>query len=275
MIRIKTHDAVPASKSPVSFQEKASKFCFAGVEFDRETMEETIIHIDELVRCHKPSMVVTANDYHVLSIAKDPEDAAVVAHADVVLADGQPIVWASRVLHQPLPERVAGSDLFPKLCEHAAKSGYRVFLLGGDTGTAEAAISVLKHNFPALLVSSYCPPFGFERSSEECAQALEAVCDAHPEIVFVGLGSPKQERWIAANMHEYGPSVSIGIGISFSFVGGQVKRAPLWMQRIGLEWCHRLCCEPRRLWRRYLIRGPRFAPLLMHELLKHRVNFIK
>jgi N-acetylglucosaminyldiphosphoundecaprenol N-acetyl-beta-D-mannosaminyltransferase len=192
-----------------------------------------------------------------------------VAGADLVLADGQPIIWGARVLGLPLPQRVAGSDLFPRLCAHAAEHGYRVFFLGGAPGAAEGAREALLARHPQLqVVGVHCPPMGFERRRAERRAALRAVQVAQPQLVFVGLGSPKQEHWIVENMQEYGPAVSIGIGISFSFVAGHVKRAPLWMQHAGLEWLHRAASEPRRLAWRYFVRGWRLPPIAARDLVR-------
>jgi N-acetylglucosaminyldiphosphoundecaprenol N-acetyl-beta-D-mannosaminyltransferase len=141
--------------------------------------------------------------------------------------------------------------------------------MGGDPGAAEAAAEVLKSRYPGLQVAgTYCPPYGFDQDEPENRRAVEAVRSAEPDILFVGLGSPKQELWIARHMEELAIPVSIGVGISFSFTAGQVRRAPKWMRRVGLEWLHRLFSEPRRLWKRYLLRGPRFAPLVAREWIR-------
>lgn len=240
----------------------------AGIPFDNVDMAEAIERIDALIRAKKPAIVVTPNVDHVIRAQKDEAYAALVKAADLVLADGQPIVWTSRLAGAPLKERVAGSDLFPRLCGFAAEKGYRVFFFGGDPGAAEAARDVLRRRFPTLrIVGTYYPSYGFEADAVENRRALDAIRAARPDILFVGLGSPKQERWIARHMTEYGPTVSIGVGISFSFVAGHVKRAPRWMQRLGLEWVHRLCTEPRRLWRRYLVKGWLFLPVILRHLL--------
>lgn len=243
----------------------------ANTSFDNVTLDEAVARIDEMIRRRRSSMVVTANVDHLIRLQRDRDYAEVVRRADLILPDGQPIVWMSRLIGRPMKERVAGSDLFPRLCEHASKTGYRVFFLGGAPGSAEMARRVLEARFPGLCVTGIsCPPFGFENRVEENRRIVEALRAAAPDLVFVGLGSPKQERWIADHAHEFGPAVSIGIGISFSFVSGHVKRAPLWLQRMGLEWAHRLWCEPRRLWRRYLIRGPAIVPILVREMRASR-----
>jgi N-acetylglucosaminyldiphosphoundecaprenol N-acetyl-beta-D-mannosaminyltransferase len=230
-------------------------------------MAEAIERIDTLVRSKRAAIVVTPNVDHVIRAQKDQAYAELVRGADLVLADGQPIVWVSRLVGTPLKERVAGSDLFPRLCGFAAEKGYRVFFFGGDPGAAEGARDVLQQRYPGLRVVGTCyPPYGFETDPTENRKSIEAIWAARPDILFVGLGSPKQERWIAAHMHEYGPAVSIGVGISFSFVAGHVRRAPRWMRRAGLEWLHRLWMEPRRLWKRYLVRGWAFLPVLFQSI---------
>ncbi len=209
---------------------------------------------------------VTANVDHVVRFHREPEVRHLYADADLVVADGMPLVWASRLLGDPLPERVAGSDLFPALCAQAAERGLQVFLLGGDPGTAERAAETLQARHPALRVQTYCPPFGFEKDAIESSRAVDAVRQAAPDILFVGLGSPKQEKWIAEHGAACGVKVSIGVGISFSFISGDVPRAPRWMQRGGLEWVHRLGREPGRLWKRYLWDDRIFLYLLLRAL---------
>lgn len=270
----------PARRNPTQPADGAlgpvgARVQLGGVWFDNVTMDQAVARIDELVRARRPALVVTPNVDHVIRTQHDRQYAELVERADLVLADGQPIVWGARVLGFPLPERVAGSDLFPRLCAHAAERGYRVFFLGGAPGAAEAARDVLTARHPRLqVVGVHCPPMGFERSPAERRQALQAVQAAAPQFVFVGLGSPKQERWIVENMHAYSPAVSIGVGISFSFVAGHVKRAPRWMQRAGLEWLHRVATEPGRLAWRYLVRGWRLLPIALRDMgrawLMHR-----
>jgi len=252
----------------MSVRHDLARVRLGGVAFDNVTMGEAIARIDEKVRGRLPSLVVTPNVDHVIRLQSDSEYAGLVRRADLVLADGQPIIWASRLMGRGLKERVAGADLLPRLCGHAAKAGYRVFFLGGDPGAAERARDVLVRRCPGLQVAgTYCPPYGFEKQPEEDAKAVAAVREARPDLLFVALGSPKQERWIAAHMDEMQVPVSIGVGISLSFVAGDIRRAPVWIQRMGLEWLHRLCSEPRRLWRRYILRCPAFFPLVAREMV--------
>lgn len=237
-----------------------------GVTFDALRFEEAVERLVEFAKGDQPRYAVTANVDHVVRLRRRPDLKPLYDHADLTVADGMPLIWASRRLKKPLPERVAGSDLFPALCQQAALHGLSVFLLGGDPGTAAAAAEVMRQRHPALQVAgTYCPDYGFERDPDQCRAAVEVVRRAAPDILFVGLGSPKQEQWIADHRHEFGARLSIGVGISFSFACGQVTRAPRWMQRMGLEWLHRLAQEPRRLARRYLIDDALFVRMYIEE----------
>ena len=242
-----------------------------GAWFDNVTMAEAISDIDELTRQKEPAVVVTPNLDHVVRMRRDTEYARFVSRANLVLADGQPIVWESYLLGTPLKEKVSGADLFPRLCEHSARAGHRVFFLGGEAGAAEGARVVLERRYPGLnVVGTHCPRHGFEWRAEDDRAAVEAVRRGKPDILFVGLGSPRQERWIARNLEECGAKVGIGVGIAFSFVCGRVRRAPRGLQRLGLEWAYRLCREPRRLWRRYLRDAVAMVPMALGDLAHAR-----
>lgn len=229
--------------------------------------DEALERLVQLACGDRPAYAVTANVDHVVRLCRNPQLRPLYADADLSVADGMPVVWASRLLGVPLPERVAGSDLFPALCAKAAEHGLSVFFLGGALGTAQRAAEILRARHPPLRVAgTYCPEYGFERDPAASERALQAVRAAAPDILFVGLGSPKQENWIAANRAACRAKLSIGVGISFSFISGHVSRAPRWMQRIGLEWCHRLVQEPGRLWKRYLIDDAAFLGRVLCEL---------
>jgi len=265
---IATDTATETVLTPTVYPDCAS---VGGILFDNVSMDEAIERIDRLIARGQPSIVVTPNTDHVVRAQSDRPYADLVGRADLVLADGQPVVWASRLYGTPLKERVAGSDLMSRLCEHAARTGYRVFFLGGDPGAAEATRDLLLERHSELqIVGTYCPPMGFEKDEEENQRIISAIRKVTPDIVFVGLGSPKQEWWIDEHKEQYGAPVSIGVGISFSFISGRVRRAPRFLRTLGLEWAWRLACEPRRLWRRYLLRGARFAPIVLRDLRQQR-----
>ncbi len=242
---------------------------FLGVPLDVVGFSEALDRLVGLARGDRPAYAVTANVDHIVRFHRCPDVRHLYTQADLVVADGMPVIWASRLLRTPLPERVAGSDLFPALCAEAARHDLSVFLLGGAPGTAQRAAEVLQARHPRLRVAgTCCPKHGFEKDPQQLSQAVDAVRAAQPHILFVGLGSPKQEKWIATNAAVCGAKLSIGVGISFSFVCGEVVRAPRWMQRAGLEWFHRLSQEPHRLWKRYLLDDTAFLVLVLTELLR-------
>jgi len=210
--------------------------------------------------------VVTPNVDHIVQLQKNADLKKVYKDAALVLADGMPLLWAAKFLGTPLKEKISGSDLFPKLCEVAARKGYKLFFCGGREGAADAAKAVLEQkNLGLNVVGTYCPPFGFENDEEENNKIIAMIKDSKPDILFVGLGAPKQEKWIHKYKEKYQVPVSIGIGVSFEFIAGMVKRAPVWMQKAGLEWFWRLMMEPGRLWKRYLIDDMQFFGLVFKQ----------
>jgi N-acetylglucosaminyldiphosphoundecaprenol N-acetyl-beta-D-mannosaminyltransferase len=196
-----------------------------------------------------------------------------VSKADLVVPDGMPLIWASRLAGTPLPERVAGSSLIHSVTAYAASRPARLFFLGGSEGAAEAAAERLAREHPGLeVVRTLCPPFGFERDAAALEEIDAAILAARPHVVFVGLGFPKQERLIERLRAVHPDAWYLSCGISFSFAGGQIPRAPAWLQRVGLEWLHRLLQEPGRLSRRYLIDGPPFVLRLFALVLRDRAR---
>lgn len=207
--------------------------------------------------------LITANLDFLRRWTQHRETRELYAQADLRVADGMPLVWASRIMGDPLPERVAGSELIWLVAERAAIEGRSVYLLGGAPDAAEEAREQLVGRYPALDVCGCTSPFiGDPPSARELDEIRSALRAAQPDIVLVAFGSPKQERAIQALKDDLPSTWMIGVGISFSFVAGHVRRAPPWIQRLGLEWVHRLAQEPRRLARRYLIDDLPFAARL-------------
>jgi N-acetylglucosaminyldiphosphoundecaprenol N-acetyl-beta-D-mannosaminyltransferase len=196
-----------------------------------------------------------------------------VAAADLVVADGMPLVWAGELQGSPLPERVAGSSLIVSLTAAAADAGASVFFLGGNPGTAEAAIAELSKTSPHIrLAGTLCPPFGFERDPEWLDRIELDLREKAPDIVYVGLGFPKQERLIFELRTRLPNPWFVSCGVSFSFVAGEIARAPALMQRFGLEWLHRMVQEPKRLYRRYLLQGIPFLVQLLSSAVAFRLR---
>jgi N-acetylglucosaminyldiphosphoundecaprenol N-acetyl-beta-D-mannosaminyltransferase len=235
-----------------------------GVKLHAITELQAIAHIlDELDNKHG-GVVVTPNLDHLRRYVADVNFRAMIAEADLVVADGMPLVWASKLQRTPLPERVAGSNLISSLSGSAAGRGRSVYLLGGSGDTAKLASDELMRRYPTLRVAGwYSPPMGFERDSHQMATIIASLSAAKPDIVYVALGSPKQEQLIARLLPILPDAWWLGVGNSFSFLCGDVKRAPLWMQHGGLEWVHRLYQEPRRLFKRYITSGIPFGLSLM------------
>jgi len=219
------------------------------------------------VRGGPPVCVVPSNAQHVVLLESDAGLQEAYASAELVLADGVSLLFASHLLRGKLRERVAGVDLFEQLCGKAAELGLRVFFLGGRPGSAQLAAGKLKRWFPRLAIAgSCCPPLGFERDQRELQAVREAIRQARPDIVFVALGAPKQELWMHRHGRQSGVPVVMGVGGSFEIAGGIFPRAPRFVQRMGCEWLYRLLLEPSRLWKRYLIGNCRFLWIVLRQI---------
>jgi len=221
--------------------------------------------------------MVTANLDHLRRMHQDFALRAHVATSDLIVADGMPLVWASRIAGTPLPERIAGSDLIYTLSERAASERAGVFLLGGKDGAPAKAAEALKARYSDLTVTgTLCPEFGFEGDARRLEQVIETVVRAKPALVFVALGFPKQDRLIPLLRARHPDAWYVGVGASVDFVAGFVERSPGWMQKTGTEWLHRMAREPRRLADRYLRQGLPFAARLgvwaFRERFRNRGN---
>jgi N-acetylglucosaminyldiphosphoundecaprenol N-acetyl-beta-D-mannosaminyltransferase len=248
---------------------KTDKISICGVGIDSVTMDEAIERIGQFIQEKKPTYIVTPNVDVIMRLQKDCEFKAIYDKASLVLPDGMPLIWAGMFLGTPFKAKVSGSDLFVKLCSISAEKGYKIFLLGARPGVAEKAALLLRQKHPGIkIVGTQSPSFGFEKNVAESADIVKKIQEQKPDILFLGVGSPKQEKWIACYKDQYNVPVSIGVGISFDFVAGTVKRAPKIMQKAGLEWLWRLFNEPGRLWRRYLLEDPGFFWLLLRQKLK-------
>lgn len=227
---------------------------FLNTYIDNVTMEEAVDRIDKLVQSKKPSYVVTPNVDHIVKIENDREFAQIYEEADLILTDGKPLLWIAKRLGTPIKEKVSGSDLFPRVCEMAAQKGYKMYLLGAAEGVAAKAAENLKAKYPGLQIAgTYSPSFGFEQKKDEMKEIERMLKEAAPEILVVGLGCPKQEKFAYKYGRQFGIPVSLGLGASIDFEAGNVKRCPAWMSQCGLEWFYRLLKEPKRMYKRYLV----------------------
>jgi N-acetylglucosaminyldiphosphoundecaprenol N-acetyl-beta-D-mannosaminyltransferase len=245
----------------------------SGIDFHLLSESDVIQHIIGESLIGQGGWVVTPNVDICRQARSDPAVLSLVQSASLVVPDGMPLLWAAKVAGKPLIERVTGSSLIFTLTDAAARGGLSIYLLGGTPGVPEAAAENLSHLYPGLKVAGTdAPAIGFDRSADEIDAVRARVCDAAPNIVYVGLGFPKQEQLITKLAPALPTAWFIGCGAAIPFAAGTVPRAPLWMQRSGLEWAHRLIREPRRLFRRYLVHDLPFAAQLMITSAAERVR---
>jgi N-acetylglucosaminyldiphosphoundecaprenol N-acetyl-beta-D-mannosaminyltransferase len=240
-----------------------------GVFLDAVTMPEAVAVVTQWLtgRFERCRYIVTPNVDHVVLLQQQPALRAAYADAGLILADGWPVVLASKLMGHALPERVAGSDLVPALFQamHRARAR-RVFLLGAAPGVADRAAENIQARWPAVrIVGTYSPDLGFESRVEENERILEMIAAAKPDLLIVGFGAPKQELWVHAHFHRIRAKAVVCAGATIDFLAGEKKRAPRWMQNIGLEWFHRLITEPRRMGKRYLRDAYIFPQLVWRE----------
>ncbi len=249
------------------------RIAIGPLRIDAVDESQCIIRIMDSLAAGQGGWLITANLDHLRRLVRDPQLACLYRQADLIVADGMPLVWASRLQGTPLPQRVAGSTLVSKLAAIAMFRGFSIYLLGGAPGTADDAAVALRTRYPGLRIAGTdCPPMGFDRNEGQVRQVLRRLREADPDIIYVGLGSPKQERLIARVRDQLPTAWWMGVGISFSFLAGRIRRAPPWMQNHGLEWLHRLAQEPARLSRRYLMDDLPFAVGLLIEAATRRVG---
>lgn len=227
---------------------------FMNTEIDNLTMDEALDAISDLIKREKNSYVVTPNVDHIVQLEEGGELCEVYKNADLILADGKPLLWIAKWYGTPIKEKISGSDLFPRLCEMAANKGYRMFFLGAAEGVAAKAAKNLIKKYPGLnVVGTYSPPYGFEKNNEEMYKIITMIKDVRPHILIVGLGCPKQEKFILNNREKLEVPISLGLGASLDFEAGNIKRCPKWMANSGLEWLFRITQDPKRLAKRYLV----------------------
>ncbi|MDR3709353.1 MAG: WecB/TagA/CpsF family glycosyltransferase [Capsulimonadaceae bacterium] len=243
-----------------------------GIYFDNVTMEEAVESIRDMARGGTgPHLVCTANLDHLASLRKDSEFRDIYTTADLILADGMPIVWVSKFGPVPLKERVAGSDLLFSLAAESERSGLKLFFLGGKPGAASKTAEIFARKYPGIkIVGADCPDPCVLNTPEEDARICDLVTSSGTDVLLVGFGAPKQEKWISAHRDSLKVPVSIGVGAAFDMAAGMVRRAPRWMQRSGLEWAFRLIQEPRRLYGRYLGNDLPYLVHLLRESIRER-----
>lgn len=240
---------------------------YGRVWVDALTFDGALDAFEALVKAGRGGRVYTPNIDHVVLAEQDPRFAKAYARADLSFADGMPLVALSRLRSVALPEKVSGSDFVLPLMERAAAQGWRVYLLGGVEGVADAAAASLLTRYPKLQIVGRDPAFiDLAAPPSQRAAEIARIVAARPDIVLVALGAPKQEIWIDEVAAGVAPAVLIGVGASLDFLAGTSVRAPRWMSRVGLEWLHRLAQDPKRMVQRYLVRDAAFPVILARQL---------
>lgn len=260
-----------------------------GIPVDNVTTSEALDRIFGMTAAFKndntPRYVATVNvDFIVNTLSwrtdhsRHPELLDILRRADLVTADGMPVVWASKIMNSPLKERISGSDMIPELAERSVKLGKSLFLFGGAPGLAEEAADKLMSRYPGLRIAgTYSPDIATEGeaildSAEEDRELIKKINESGADILLIGLGNPKQEIWFERNRNALNVPVSIGVGGSFGFITGSVARAPEWMQKNGLEWIYRIYQDPGRLWKRYFNGFFKFGACILFPLIFHKIG---
>ena len=245
-------------RSPELPPDSPPRFEVLGVPVSAIGPQDAVSVIDRWISTRSPHYVCVTGVHGVMECQRDRELQRIHERAGMVTPDGMPLVWLAHLDGRRGVERVYGPDLLLACCQRSLATGARHYFYGGAPGIAERLASRLAARFPGLQVAgTYTPPFGAVTDAEE-ARIVDDINHARPDIVWVGLSTPKQERWMAAHVGRLHAPVLVGVGAAFDFHAGVKRQAPRWMQRSGLEWSFRLATEPRRLWKRYLVNNPSF-----------------
>jgi N-acetylglucosaminyldiphosphoundecaprenol N-acetyl-beta-D-mannosaminyltransferase len=251
--------------SAVLAVERSERARILGCAIDRLDMQQMVDRIDRVIAGGGFAQHAAINAAKIVAMRDDPELKGIVARCELVTADGQSVVWASRLLSDPLPARVAGIDLMQELLALAERRGYRVFILGARDDVLAHALVRIRARHPRLMIAGSRD--GYFSDDDAAAVALE-VAAHRPDIVFVAMPSPRKEYWLAEHGRRLGAPFVMGVGGSVDVLAGHVRRAPVFMQRLGLEWTVRLMQEPRRLLGRYASTNTRFVVYVLHELMR-------
>jgi N-acetylglucosaminyldiphosphoundecaprenol N-acetyl-beta-D-mannosaminyltransferase len=240
---------------------------FMGCSVDPVDMEAALTRVESAISSRRFCRHADVNAAKVVEVQRDEEMRAAINSAELVVADGQSVVWASRLLGRRLPARVAGIDLMNRTIDLAEQRGYSIYVLGARQAILDRAIGRLRVAHPALRIAGYRN--GYCDESEDAAVA-QAIRDARPDVLFVAISSPRKEYFLGRHGRGLGVPFVMGVGGSIDVVAGLTRRAPAWVQRLGLEWAFRLVQEPRRLFRRYLVTNARFLALVLRQVMRRR-----
>ncbi|MCK5026417.1 MAG: WecB/TagA/CpsF family glycosyltransferase [Nanoarchaeota archaeon] len=238
---------------------------FMGAKIHAITMKKTIKIAEEFIKSGKPHQHVVVNVAKIVNMQKDKKLYDDVINADLINADGQGIIWGARILGKKLPERVSGIDLFVNLLKLSEKKGYSVFFLGAKQEVLEKMVNNINRRYSRINIAGYRNGYFTDNEQKEIADQIKK---SKAQLLFVGISSPKKEKFIRSQLKNTGVSFAMGVGGSFDIIAGITKRAPLWMQNNGLEWFYRTLQEPRRMYKRYLTTNSLFLWLLIKEVFK-------
>ncbi|WP_353949011.1 WecB/TagA/CpsF family glycosyltransferase [Sporolactobacillus sp. Y61] len=240
-----------------------------GISFNKVTIAQMIAILTHSICNNQYLFIQTANVDHIILTQNDKLFREIVQSANIITCDGMPIIWASRLLKNPLPERVTGADLTTAICKYSFKRFFNLFILGAAPGVAEKAKRMAELKYPGChIVGVYSPSCSELADSEKSRNICEQINRSGSNILLLALGTPKQEKWYWQNKKRLHVNAIIGVGAAIDFLAGTKKRAPKWMRDVGLEWLYRLTKEPVRLFRRYMIRDLKIIPLFARELIK-------
>ena len=244
------------------------KINILGVHFSNLNEPELMTLLDDRIAEARKTQVCFVPTNSILAARKSRFVMDVYNSADVVMCDGVPVQWASKLLGTPLKQRLTGFDFFPHFIQHCAQKNYSVYFLGAKEGVAKQLASIYQSRYPGIRVAGYyTPPLAASFSEEQNAVMVSAINAAKPDVLFVSLTAPKQDIWIHQQLPHLNVKLAIGVGAAFDSEAGSLKRAPILMQQMGLEWFYRFLQEPGRMFRRYFIEAPVFVPLLMFQFL--------
>jgi N-acetylglucosaminyldiphosphoundecaprenol N-acetyl-beta-D-mannosaminyltransferase len=251
----------------------APKVNILGTGISNVSLTETMDIFDHWILSGQKKRVCVTPVNCVLWARKNKQLRDLYNSADLCLCDGVPLIWASSLLGNRLKGRVTGLDLLPAYLERAAAKGYSMFFLGAKEGVAEQLKKISLQKYPNLIIAgTYSPPFAEKFSQEENTKMIELINHARPDILWVSLTAPKQDYWIYEFRDQIQASITIGVGGAFEVTAGLIPRAPVWMQKSGLEWLYRLIKEPKRMYKRYILEAPLFIPLVFSQWLRQRLN---
>jgi len=262
-----------AAASEVSLTRE--RVAVAGTEVDLLSPQLLLDLVQHSLVIGAKTRVIFCNVSTVVACRDNPELQTAVGRAEVISPDGMPLVWVARLQGERTIQRVAGPTFMPAAMAHGAAFGWRHYFYGGSPETLSRLVATFSEQYPgAEIVGAHAPPFR-ELTTDEIEQDIERINAARADLVWVGLGMPKQEIWMARYKDRLAAPVLLGVGAAFDFNAGTIKRAPLWMQRYGLEWMHRLAQEPRRLWRRYFLGNSRFFLLVAGDVLHDPRRYLR